>query len=551
MSPDRWRWAAYLTVLCCGLHWSSAAAQPGRWTVVYTKTKNVYTFYKTMFNNTDVIIGVPERHCIQNATFMVRWVLIYTHCYNNINNIEEINGGMYDSSMLKRIPQTYPVEDSFLATCDNLSFRYVEAHPVVNATDPSKKKKDIPQNKDKQPEKDKGVEQKAKPSQDAPIKNLVTRTWRDGPFLLFVEISSHDNPTSDWKLHVEVQLKNKVVGYISAAEWPLMTFYMVLCILYVLLGVVWLVCLARYWRDLLRIQFWIGAVILLGMVEKAVFYAEFHSINMTGLSVHGAVVFAELVSAVKRTLARLLVIIVSLGYGIVKPRLGNTMYKVVGVGLLYMIFSAVEGVQRVSVNPNNIDILYSGIILAFIDSCIIWWIFMSLYQTMKTLTLRRNVVKLSLYRHFTNTLVFCVLASIIFTIWSTRKFRFAKCQSDWQEIWLEEAFWRLLFSVILVVIMVLWRPSVNNQRYAFTPLLDEEDDEEEEPMINEAFEGVKMRGVKQEANGSTLLPSSKAEDDLKWVEDNIPVSMAEVAFPALLDSDEEIMTTKFEMSKME
>lgn len=35
-------------------------------------------------------------------------------------------------------------------------------------------------------------------------------------------------------------------------------------------------------------------------------------------SVQGAVVFAEVLSAVKRTLARVLVIIASLGYGIVK-----------------------------------------------------------------------------------------------------------------------------------------------------------------------------------------------------------------------------------------
>lgn len=34
---------------------------------------------------------------------------------------------------------------------------------------------------------------------------------------------------------------------------------------------------------------------------------------------------------------------------------------------------------------------------------------MSLAQTMKLLRLRRNVVKLSLYRHFTNTLVFAVI----------------------------------------------------------------------------------------------------------------------------------------------
>lgn len=36
-------------------------------------------------------------------------------------------------------------------------------------------------------------------------------------------------------------------------------------------------------------------------------------------------------------------------------------------------------------------------------------IFSSLIQTTRTLRLRRNVVKLSLYRHFTNTLIFAVL----------------------------------------------------------------------------------------------------------------------------------------------
>ena len=54
------------------------------------------------------------------------------------------------------------------------------------------------------------------------------------------------------------------------------------------------------------------------MLEKAVFFAEYENVNKTGQSVHGAIIFAELVSCVKRTLARILVIIVSLGYGIVK-----------------------------------------------------------------------------------------------------------------------------------------------------------------------------------------------------------------------------------------
>lgn len=45
---------------------------------------------------------------------------------------------------------------------------------------------------------------------------------------------------------------------------------------------------------------------------------------------------------------------------------------------------------------------------------------------------------------------------------------------DWRDLWVDDAFWHLLFSIILVMIMFLWRPSQNNQRYAFTPLLDSE-----------------------------------------------------------------------------
>uniref|UniRef100_A0A4W6D3W6 Zgc:162698 n=1 Tax=Lates calcarifer TaxID=8187 RepID=A0A4W6D3W6_LATCA len=381
--------------------------------------------------------------------------------------------------------------------------------------------------------------------------DVVAESWEDGPYMFILnirEIKDPANPPTPWSLHLQVSMEGPH-GYISASEWPLMVFYMVMCIVYVLLAVLWLALSACYWRDLLRIQFWIGGVIFLGMLEKAVYYAEFQSIRYDGLPVDGAVVFAEVLSAVKRTLARVLVIIASLGYGIVKPRLGALLHRVVGVGLLYLIFSIIEGILRVNAAEDDV-VLLAAIPLAVLDSTLCWWIFVSLAQTMKLLRLRRNVVKLSLYRHFTNTLIFAVIASVIFIIWTTKTFRMSKCLSDWRELWIDDAFWRFLFSIILLVIMFLWRPSANNQRYAFSPLVDEESEEEEkEPMMNEAFEGMKMRGVKSDSNG-TAKPN-KVDEDLKWVEENIPSSMADVALPPLLDSDEEIMTTKFEMSKME
>ena len=53
-------------------------------------------------------------------------------------------------------------------------------------------------------------------------------------------------------------------GYLSIVDWPLLPFYGLMCGLYVAMGLGWLVVCSMHWRDLLRIQFWIGAVIFLG-----------------------------------------------------------------------------------------------------------------------------------------------------------------------------------------------------------------------------------------------------------------------------------------------
>ncbi|KAB0402221.1 hypothetical protein E2I00_003073, partial [Balaenoptera physalus] len=352
--------------------------------------------------------------------------------------------------------------------------------------------------------------------------DVVAKTQRDGFHIFIVSVKTEKTDAS-WNLNVSLSTMGPH-GYISASDWPLMIFYMVMCIVYILYGILWLMWSACYWKDILRIQFWIAAVIFLGMLEKAVFYAEYQNINSTGLSTQGLLIFAELISATKRTLARLLVIIVSLGYGIVKPRLGTVIHRVIGLGILYFIFAATESVIRVIGGSNHLAVVFADIILAVIDSIfandsdlvLLASLPLSLLdsgflaQTMKTLRLRKNTVKFSLYRHFTNTLIFAIMASLVFMVWTTKTFRIAKCQSDWMERWVDDAFWSFLFSLILIVIMFLWRPSANNQRYAFMPLIDDSDDEIEEFMVTSEnlTEGVKLRVSKTVSNGTAKPATS-------------------------------------------
>ncbi|KAM9804166.1 LOW QUALITY PROTEIN: transmembrane protein 87A [Neosynchiropus ocellatus] len=540
-----------------------AAPETGIWKITVVNTSRPLLLRKSMFQNTDIQMKVVSFGCPKDLNFTIHWFLKYYRCHNEFNNIEASIKTLQDEEMYEVTPLSRgELDPNPLVQGEFIEHRHspVECKELLRTFPMLKKAKAFPRpatppaENGAQSQSDDKLITEEYDSNNGSLKindDVIATTWKDGPYLLVVKVIS-SKPDVNWNLTVNVVMKGRH-GYISITEYPLMIFYMVMCVVYILYALLWFIWAACYWKDLLRIQFWIAGVIFLGMVEKAVFSAEYENTNTVGSASPGLLIFAELVSALKRTLARLLVIIVSLGYGIVKPRLGTVMHRVVGLGVLYFAFASIEGVLRITGAKDSDLALLANIPLALLDSSLCWWISFFLAQTIKTLKLRRNPVKLSLYRHFTNTLIFAVLASIIFMGWTAKKFRLADCQSDWIELWVEDAFWRFLFSLILLVIMFLWRPSANNQRYAFTPLIDDSDDEEIEEFIasSNIADGIKLRATKNETNGTVKPAEHNNDEDLKWVEDNIPSSLTDVALPVLLDSDEEIMTTKYEMSKLE
>ncbi|XP_055386516.1 transmembrane protein 87A [Condylostylus longicornis] len=499
-------------------------SEQGKTDSVLSKKANTAKAEKTLFAGSQIFVQIT---CEKNSDFLeIYWTLSKRRCWEDESNMEY------------QAPQSIVFSGNETITSNKMKVKCVEGqHIILDSLLPE--------------EKPSAGNEKKKPTIqigdkiDKPVYTVLNDGIYD--FVLYIE-SGGEFQTP---VHIEIRGPH---GYLSAVEWPLLPFYGIMCLVYVILGITWLIVSFAQWRDLLRIQFWIGGVILLGMLEKAVFYAEYQSVNSTGISVQGAELAAEIVSCAKRTLARMLVIIMSLGFGIVKPRLGPMLHRVVGTGALYFILACVESYLRVMRTKNNQrhELLVASIPLAVLDSGICWWIFTSLVQTTRTLRLRRNTVKLSLYRHFTNTLIFSVLASVVFMLYSIKAHKLENCSPYWRDIWVDIAFWHVLFSVLLLVIMILWRPTNNNQRYAFTPLLDnpEDEDEEEEQFVSDAY-GVKMRG----ANVNTpKTPPPKTttteEDDLRWVEENIPSAIQEPTLP-VLDSDEEILNTKFEVSKMQ
>jgi hypothetical protein len=535
--PDQGRW------MFSGLH----------------KSENYVGVTKNAYKGSHIFVDVKCEANEGDTMVTVGWLLRRTPCWEEYVSVvgdpervyeqyyqnPDVNIYDFAANMSQDVPH---LKDEMVVKCDNVIVLPNRDKKIVAEVDKDLNKvveeggkEDLPEPSHKRK---KRQADSYNPTQKQPQYTLVS----DGVYLIVVYIGKADKT---FTASVTVDVKSDT-GYLSITDWPLLPFYGVMCGVYVIMGVAWLIVGAMHWRDILRIQFWIGGVIFLGMLEKAMFYAEYQNINYNGVSTQGLIIAAEVVSCAKRTLARMLVIIVSLGFGIVKPRLGPTLQRVVSIGGLYFVLAVIESILRV-IHPKNDPsgkTLLAAVPLAVIDSSICWWVFSALVQTTRTLRLRRNTVKLSLYKHFANTLVFSVLASIVFMLWSIKYHKLVDCLTDWRDLWVDEAFWHLLFSTILLVIMVLWRPSQNNQRYAFTPLLDGEEDysSDEETLYNDAWDGMKMRGGKSSSRPDTPSGADPEEDPLKWVEENIPEGDAPLP---IIDSEEEIETTKMEISKMQ
>uniref|UniRef100_A0A672PPS0 Transmembrane protein 87B n=1 Tax=Sinocyclocheilus grahami TaxID=75366 RepID=A0A672PPS0_SINGR len=359
-------------LLTTSLNGVNAAPEMGLWTITVRNTSRPLLLRKAMYKETDVQLRVASFGCPEEVMFSIQWFLKYYPCHNEYNNIEE----MYEKTPLSRGESLDP---NPLGTGQYIQHRYRELScrsdmhifPMLNKSK-AEPKTVRPAQVESELQDGSFTSSSAEAGSYRAKDHVISTTWRDGPYLLVVHINSSKQDVN-WNLTFSVMMKG-THGYLSVTEWPLMIFYMVMCMVYILYALLWFVWASCYWKDLLRIQFWIAGVIFLGMIEKAVFCAEYQNTNNVGSASQGLLIFAELISALKRTLARLLVIIVSLGYGIVKPRLGTVMHRVVGLGVLYFAFAAIEGVLRITGGRDNGPALVTYVILAVFDSSAIWFI---------------------------------------------------------------------------------------------------------------------------------------------------------------------------------
>lgn len=310
-------------------------------------------------------------------------------------------------------------------------------------------------------------------------------------------------------------------GYLPGRMAPYLKFYVYMSVAYAMLSLIWFSQYARFWNDVLQLQHCIASVIILGLFQMIFWYFDYANFNNTGMRPVTLTTWVVTIGALKTTISRLLILCVSMGYGVVRPTLGGLTSKVLLLGITYFLASELLDITEYVGTINDISgraRLFLVLPDAFLDSFLILWIFNSLSKTLEQLQAKRSSVKLDIYRKFSNALAVAVFASVAWIGYEVYFKATDPFNERWRSAWIITAFWDILALALLCVICYLWAPSQSSQRYAYSERAgDESDDEEAVSLTRGKPEGdvslvkLEKREKDDESNG-TFDPEDESEE---------------------------------------
>ncbi|KAF3153339.1 hypothetical protein TWF751_004582 [Orbilia oligospora] len=303
-----------------------------------------------------------------------------------------------------------------------------------------------------------------------------------------------------------VEFRN-AYGELPASQIPKLPFYGGITIIYALIGVFWGFLYVQHRRDILPVQNYITAIIIFLIIEMLMTWGFYDYMNIHGSNIVSKVfmVIVAVLNAGRNSFSFFLLLIVCMGYGVVKPSLGSLMWYCRALALAHFIFGVIYSVASLAiVSPETAGPLVLFVILPLAATLTAFyvWTLNSLNLTMKELLDRKQNVKALMYRRLWWVLLGSII--VIFGFFFINSLTFAGTGSPdfvpthWQTRWFVLDGWlNLVYLVDLAVIAFLWRPTLNNRRFAMSDEIAQDDD---------GFEIASLAGSDEEEHISNEPP---------------------------------------------
>lgn len=270
----------------------------------------------------------------------------------------------------------------------------------------------------------------------------------------------------------------------------------------------------------IEIQRWILWTTGLGLAEMFFNVVDFYFWNLSGRRVSFVMYIWILIGTFKRAISRCVLLMVSLGWGVVRDTLGDDINKIITAGTIYALLSFTQNVTEIimvkefeHISLEKEEEIYDvweivSFIVAAINVLFYMWILDSLNGTMQYLENMGQTMKLKRYLKLRLILLISILFAITWSVFSIVNATMDTALLEYGQEWAVESAAEAIYFFILVGIAVLWKPDPNAKEFAFVMELpsigddmvldtnigtvDDDDDDEDRDGVKVSGTGLKI-----------------------------------------------------------
>jgi hypothetical protein len=230
-------------------------------------------------------------------------------------------------------------------------------------------------------------------------------------------------------------------------------------------------------------------VLTVAAAEFALWFVAYVLMNESGMPYccpfPAKVVGALVLQIFRQSFSRVLLLVVALGYGIVRPRLLTMEWAFVGIiGGGYLVSAIVAEVSQIVMFQESVKSSalrrskYYSVPEIILDIVLLSWIYLALTNTMRILRDFKQTHKLRLYRALYTTIgVFVVLFCLVTLLAVLAESKVISW--PWQLAWLLDALWESLNVAVLVAIAYICVPYGTSHLLAYSAQLPTFDPDED------------------------------------------------------------------------
>ena len=165
-------------------------------------------------------------------------------------------------------------------------------------------------------------------------------------------------------------------GHLMGRLYGYLPFYAIMTFIFSAASLLWLGYNVAYRASLASVQHCISVVLALCWVESFMWFLDYWMWNDSGMRNVTLIVVGILLTVSRLSVSRMLVVAVSLGWGVVRPSLGKNKWRLIALGALYFCCeTGLELIQRYSQIDASVEKWRIGLIIpvSVLNSIFYWY----------------------------------------------------------------------------------------------------------------------------------------------------------------------------------